>query len=110
MVPGRGSKETTQRLLEITDMIVVTGSQNNVRRAYTTGTPALGSWGGQCDRVIVDETADLAAAAQKIAASKTFDNATSCSLGKRHRRCSMTIYDAFVVEMSFRTAGGALIT
>ena len=29
--------------------------------------------------VIVDETADLADAARKIAASKTFDNATSCS-------------------------------
>ena len=29
--------------------------------------------------VIVDETADLADAAEKIRASKTFDNATSCS-------------------------------
>jgi sulfoacetaldehyde dehydrogenase len=29
--------------------------------------------------VIVDETADVASAARKIAQSKTFDNATSCS-------------------------------
>jgi len=41
MIPGRGSKEKTQRLLEISDLIVVTGSQNNVKRAYTSGTPAL---------------------------------------------------------------------
>ena len=78
MVPGKGSKEKTQRLLETTDMIVVTGSQNNVRRAYTSGTPALAVGAGNVT-VIVDETADLRAAAQKITASKTFDNATSCS-------------------------------
>ena len=29
--------------------------------------------------MIIDETADLEAAAAKICASKTFDNATSCS-------------------------------
>jgi sulfoacetaldehyde dehydrogenase len=78
MIPGRGSKEKTQRLLETADLIVVTGSQNNVKRAYTSGTPALAVGAGNVC-VIVDETADLAAAAQKIAASKTFDNATSCS-------------------------------
>jgi len=33
MVPAPGSKEKTQRVLEISDMIVVTGSQNNVRQA-----------------------------------------------------------------------------
>ncbi|MEM9579858.1 MAG: aldehyde dehydrogenase family protein, partial [Pseudomonadota bacterium] len=37
MIPGRGSKDKTQRLLEISDLIVVTGSQNNVKRAYTSG-------------------------------------------------------------------------
>ncbi|MBD3665138.1 aldehyde dehydrogenase family protein [Sulfitobacter sp. TSTF-M16] len=78
MVPGTGSKEKTQRLLEISDVIVVTGSQNNVKRAYTSGTPALAVGAGNVT-VIVDETADLRAAAQKITASKTFDNATSCS-------------------------------
>jgi len=44
MIPGRGSKEKTQRLLEIADLIVVTGSQNNVKRAYTSGTPAPPIW------------------------------------------------------------------
>ena len=78
MVPGKGSKERTQRLLEISDLVVVTGSQNNVRRAYTCGTPAVAVGAGNVT-VIVDETADLRAAARKIAASKCFDNATSCS-------------------------------
>lgn len=105
MIPGRGSKEKTQRLLEISDMIVVTGSQNNVRRAYTSGTPALAVGAGNVT-VIIDETADLAAAAQKIAASKTFDNATSCS-SENAIVVVDAIYDAFVAEMA--KAGGALI-
>lgn len=106
MIPGRGSKEKTQRLLEIADLIVVTGSQNNVKRAYTSGTPALAVGAGNVC-VIVDETADLAAAAQKIAASKTFDNATSCS-SENSIVVLDEIYDAFMVELG--KAGGALIT
>jgi len=106
MIPGRGSKEKTQRLLEIADLIVVTGSQNNVKRAYTSGTPALAVGAGNVC-VIVDETADLAAAAQKIATSKTFDNATSCS-SENSIVVLDNIYDAFMVELA--KAGGALIT
>jgi len=49
-----------------------------VRRAYESGTPALGVGAGNAT-VIVDETADIPAAAKKIASSKCFDNATSCS-------------------------------
>lgn len=106
MIPGRGAKDKTQRLLETADMIVVTGSQNNVRRAYTSGTPALAVGAGNVT-VIIDETADLAAAAEKICASKTFDNATSCS-SENAIVVVDAIYDAFVGEMA-RT-GGALIT
>ncbi|MEM9639789.1 MAG: sulfoacetaldehyde dehydrogenase, partial [Pseudomonadota bacterium] len=57
--------------------------------------------------VIVDETADLAGAADKICASKTFDNATSCS-SENAVVVVAAIYDAFVSEMA-RT-GGALIS
>jgi sulfoacetaldehyde dehydrogenase len=106
MIPGSGSKEKTQRLLEIADLIIVTGSQNNVKRAYTSGTPALAVGAGNVC-VIVDETADLTAAAQKIAASKTFDNATSCS-SENAIVVVDAIYDAFVAEMA--KTGGALIT
>ena len=78
LVPSPSSKIKTQRLMEEVDLIIVTGSQDNVRRAYTSGTPALGVGVGNAT-VLIDETADLHAAAERIAASKTFDNATSCS-------------------------------
>jgi sulfoacetaldehyde dehydrogenase len=60
------------------DLVVATGSQTNVKAAYSSGTPALGVGAGNVS-VIVDETADVNAAAERIASSKTFDNATSCS-------------------------------
>ena len=78
MVPVPPTKGKTNRLMQLADMLVVTGSQNNVKAGYSSGTPALGV--GQGNVVtIIDETADTQAAAKKIAISKTFDNATSCS-------------------------------
>ena len=106
MLPAPGSKAKTQRMLETTDLVVVTGSQNNVRRAYTCGTPAIGVGAGNVT-VIVDETADLAEAAAKITASKTFDNATSCS-SENALVVVDEIYDAFVQAMA--QEGGALVT
>ena len=105
MIPAPGSKDKTQRLLEISDMIVVTGSQNNVRRAYTSGTPAIAVGAGNVT-VIVDETADLSAAAEKIRASKTFDNATSCS-SENAAVVVDAVYDEFVDAMA--RAGGTLV-
>jgi len=78
VLPSPVDKALTQALMEACDLVVVTGSQNNVRRAYSSGTPAIGVGAGNVP-VIVDSSADLADAANKIAASKTFDNATSCS-------------------------------
>lgn len=78
IIPAPVTKEATQALMNAVDLAVVTGSQDNVRRAYSSGTPAIGVGAGNVP-VIIDETADLDAAARKICASKTFDNATSCS-------------------------------
>ena len=78
MVPNPPSKEKTARLMQLADMLVVTGSQSNVRSAYSSGTPAIGVGMGNVV-TIIDETADLDDAAQKIQRSKCFDNATSCS-------------------------------
>ena len=97
MIPAPGTKEKTQQMLEKTDLVVVTGSQNNVRRAYTSGTPAIGVGAGNVT-VIVDETADLKSAAEKIAASKTFDNATSCS-SENSLIIVDEIYDEFLKEL-----------
>ena len=77
-LPTPVSKYDTQELMQLVDLVVVTGSQNNVRAAYSSGTPAIGVGAGNVSSVI-DETADIISAAQKITASKTFDNATSCS-------------------------------
>lgn len=105
MIPAPGTKDKTQRMLETTDLVVATGSQNNVRRAYTSGTPAIGVGAGNVT-VIVDETADLSAAATKIAASKTFDNATSCS-SENSMIVVDAVYDAFVGELA--KVGGATV-
>ena len=78
MVPVPPSKPKTERLMQLADLVVVTGSQSNVRAGYSSGSPAIGVGAGNVV-TIIDETADIAEAAAKIAASKTFDNATSCS-------------------------------
>jgi len=78
ILPPPASKDMTQALMQSADLVVATGSQDNVRRAYSSGTPAIGVGTGNVP-VIIDETADLDDAAQKICASKIFDNSTSCS-------------------------------
>ena len=78
MLPAPITKESTNELMAQADLVVVTGSQSNVRNAYKSGTPAIGVGAGNVP-VIVDASADLADAADKIARSKTFDYATSCS-------------------------------
>ena len=77
-LPTPVSKEATHELMQLVDLIVVTGSQNNVRASYRSGTPAIGVGAGNVS-TIIDETADLVSAAKKITVSKAFDNATSCS-------------------------------
>jgi len=77
-LPAPVTREATNELMRQVDLVVATGSQTNVRAAYSSGTPAIGVGAGNV-AVIVDETADLADAADKIARSKMFDNATSCS-------------------------------
>lgn len=78
LLPAPVSKQSTAELMRQCDLVVATGSQANVRAAYTCGTPAFGVGAGNVAG-IVDETADLDAAAERVLRSKTFDNATSCS-------------------------------
>ena len=78
VLPAPVDKAITEALMDACDLVVVTGSQSNVRSAYRSGTPAIGVGAGNVP-VIIDASADLDDAADKICASKTFDNATSCS-------------------------------
>jgi len=102
VLPNPVTREGTEELMAAADLVVATGSQNNVRRAYRSGTPAIGVGAGNVP-VIVDETADLTDAAAKIARSKTFDNATSCSSEN-----SVIIIDSVYDEMmaALEAAGG----
>ncbi len=78
VLPEPVTRSLTRLLMERCDLIVATGSQNNVRSAYSSGTPAIGVGAGNVP-VVIDSSADLDDAATKICASKRFDNATSCS-------------------------------
>ena len=105
MVSIPPSKEKTKWLMQGADLLIVTGSQSNVRSAYSSGTPALGVGMGNVV-TIIDETADIEDAAQKIALSKCFDNATSCS-SENAVIVVDTIYDDFI--NSIEKAGGMLL-
>ncbi|HEX2337566.1 MAG TPA: aldehyde dehydrogenase family protein [Hyphomicrobiaceae bacterium] len=78
ILPNPVTREATTQLMQAVDLVVVTGSQVNVRQAYKSGKPALGVGLGNAP-VIIDDTADLDQAANLIMQSKTFDHATSCS-------------------------------
>ena len=99
------SREQTCALMRQADLVVATGSQSNVRAAYESGTPAVGVGAGNVS-AIVDETADVPAAASMIARSKTFDHATSCS-SENSVIATATVYDALVA--AFADEGGVLL-
>ena len=61
-----------------TDVIVATGGTAVVRAAYRSGNPAWGVGPGNVP-VLVDQTADLATAAQRLMDSKSFDNSILCT-------------------------------
>jgi sulfoacetaldehyde dehydrogenase len=106
IVPQPVTKETTDELMRAADFVAVTGSQDNVRRAMTSGTPAIGVGTGNVP-VLIDESADLDDAAAKICASKTFDNSTSCS-SENSLVILDSVYEAALEAL--RRAGGYLCT
>lgn len=99
------SKARTQALMKQVDLVVVTGSQSNVRAAYSSGTPAIGVGAGNVP-VIIDAGADLDNAAAKIAASKAFDHATSCS-SENSVVIVDAVYDGAVAALE--RAGGVML-
>ncbi len=78
LLPHPVTKQSTAELMALCDLVVATGSQANVRAAATCGTPSFGVGAGNVAG-IVDDTADVGAAAARVVRSKTFDHATSCS-------------------------------
>ncbi|HKX38612.1 MAG TPA: aldehyde dehydrogenase family protein [Burkholderiales bacterium] len=105
LLPAPVTKEATHELMRRADLVAATGSQSNIRAAYSSGKPAIGV--GQGNVVsIVDASADLADAAAKIALSKTFDNATSCS-SENAVVILAPVYDAMLKALA--KEGGVLL-
>ena len=72
------SIEASTELMRQCDLVLATGGGGLVQAAHASGTPSYGAGSGNAV-CVVDETADLKDAAEKIMRSKTFDYATSCS-------------------------------
>jgi sulfoacetaldehyde dehydrogenase len=71
-------REPGERLMAAADFVVAIGGSGTVRRAYRSGTPAIGAGVGN-PTVVVDETADLDDALGKIHGGAGFNHGTSCS-------------------------------
>ncbi len=104
-LPAPVIREATVSLMQLCDLVVATGSQSNVRAAYASGTPTFGVGAGNVC-AIVDDSADLPAAANNITRSKSFDNASSCSSEN-----SLVILDAVYQQTlgALEEAGGVLL-
>lgn len=61
-----------------TNVILATGGAPMVRSAYSSSNPAIGVGPGNAP-VLVDSTADISLAAQRIVDSKSFDNSVLCT-------------------------------
>ena len=68
----------TNHLMQQVDLVLATGGGAMVKAAYSSGTPAYGVGPGNSVQIIAED-ADVADAVRKIALSKAFDYATSCS-------------------------------
>jgi sulfoacetaldehyde dehydrogenase len=99
------TKEVAQELMRQVDCIVATGGQAMVKAAYSSGKPSFGVGVGNAV-VIVDETADVADAAEKVKLGKIFDYASSCS-SENSVIVQESVYDRFMAELV--TRGGYLV-
>ena len=99
------SLEASKELMKQCDLVLATGGGPMVRAAYSSGTPSQGVGAGNAV-CIVDETADLKDAADKIMRSKVFDYATSCST-ENSVLIQENVYREMVKEM--QASGGYLV-
>jgi sulfoacetaldehyde dehydrogenase len=97
-------KDKTVELMSACDFAVATGGAALIKVVYAAGTPCHTVGAGNVVS-IVDETADLAAAAKKIVKSKTANNAASCS-SENAVALHESIYDAMVKQL--QAEGGYL--
>lgn len=100
------SVEMSRELMRQCDLVIATGGPALVKAAHASGTPSYGVGAGNAV-CLVDETADLRDAAHKIAQSKTFDHATSCS-AENALAVQESVYAPMMRELE--AAGGYCVT
>jgi sulfoacetaldehyde dehydrogenase len=86
-----------QELMSICDLTIATGGAAMVKAAYSSGKPAYGVGAGNAT-VVIDETADLAAAARNTRISKTQNHGSGCSCDG-NLLVDATVYETFLDEL-----------
>ncbi|MFI1914786.1 aldehyde dehydrogenase family protein [Nocardia sp. NPDC020380] len=99
-------REAAEALMAAADLVVAVGGSGAVRRAYSSGTPAFGAGVGN-PTVVVDESADLAYAAERILFGASYNNGTSCS-SESNVLVDRTVIHEFAAQLE--RAGGHLCT
>ncbi len=99
------TKEIIDELMRQCDLVLATGGSAMVKAAYSSGTPAYGVGVGNAV-IVIDETADIKDAAQKIRMSKTFDLASGCS-SENSLVINNSIYDKMLDALN--NEGGYLL-
>ena len=87
----------SQELMAICDLTLATGGSAMVKAAYSSGKPAFGVGGGN-STMVIDETADVAEAANNSRLSKTSDYGSGCS-ADGNLLIDDRIYDAMIAQL-----------
>jgi len=96
------SIESTNELMREVDLVVATGGGAMVKAAYSSGTPAYGVGPGNSVQILAED-ADVEDAVKKVAISKCFDHATSCS-SENSIIVHEDIYDEVIKELNKNNA------
>jgi sulfoacetaldehyde dehydrogenase len=91
------NKEISNEIMRQCDLVIATGGAEMVKAAYSSGKPAYGVGAGNAV-IIIDETADIKSASNKIMLSKTFDCAAGCSC-ENSLVIKDSIYEDFLIAL-----------
>jgi sulfoacetaldehyde dehydrogenase len=94
----------SQELMAICDLTLATGGAAMVKAAYSSGKPAFGVGGGN-STMVIDETADVAEAANNSRLSKTSDYGSGCS-ADGNLLIDDRVYEAMITQL--QVEGGFL--
>ncbi len=92
--------EDTINLMKTCDVVIATGGEAMVKSAYSCGKPSFGVGPGNVQG-IMDRDVDFGAAADKIIASRTFDNGIICS-GDQTLIAPSDKFDEIIAEFKAR--------